>query len=62
MTSSIYPQKYSLEFKKIHEYIIPYLIYSISGSRLIIPFIISLIGEFKCIIFSEHFRRFLQFI
>ena len=33
MTSSIYPQKYSLEFKKIHEYIIPYLIYSISSSR-----------------------------
>ena len=56
ITSSIYSQKYSLKFKKIHEYIIPYLIYSISGSRLIIPFIISFIGEFKCIIFFGHFR------
>lgn len=51
MTSSIYPQHYSFEFKKVHENIIPYLIYSISISRFIVPFILSFIGEFKCVIF-----------
>lgn len=50
LTSPTYPQLHSIDFDEIYSTIIPYLIYSISFSRFIMPFILSFLGEQRAVI------------
>ena len=50
LTSPTYPQLHSIDFDEIYSTILPYLIYSISFSRFIMPFILSFLGEQRTVI------------